>query len=55
MRFTPKRGLFRIGIAIAATLSGLLLAESFLLGVTCIIFCAGWLVYWLIGGFFDTD
>ncbi|MBN1392765.1 MAG: hypothetical protein JW947_08195 [Sedimentisphaerales bacterium] len=55
MKFTPKKGLFRMGIATAAILAGLLLAESFLLGVVCIIFCACWLVCWLIGGFFDIE
>ncbi|MDD5326183.1 MAG: hypothetical protein PHY02_00010 [Phycisphaerae bacterium] len=53
MKFTLKRGLFRLATAIVVVAACLPIAEEFVLGIMCILACAGWLVFWIAGGFFD--
>ncbi len=55
MKFTPKRGLFRLVIAIAVIPLSLLFAKSFPCLVIYALFAIVWLICWLIEGFFDKD
>ena len=55
MKFTPRKGLFRLAIVAAGVLIGLPFAESFSFLVACALLAIGWALYWLIGGFFDID
>ncbi|MBN1391793.1 MAG: hypothetical protein JW947_03210 [Sedimentisphaerales bacterium] len=55
MRFTPKRGLFRLVTAAVVLLVTVPIVDYFLFNVMGIIFCTLWLVCWLIGGFIDME
>jgi hypothetical protein len=55
MKFTLKRGLFRLVVAAITVAFSLLFAESFSFTVVCTVLVTGLVLYWLIGGFFDTD
>jgi len=55
MKFTPKRGIFRLIIAIAVIMAGLPLAKSYPYFIIYLLFTTIWLLFWLLGGFFDTD
>jgi hypothetical protein len=55
MKFTPKKGVLRLGMVAVGILLGLPFAESFTFIVVCALVCIGWVLYELIGGFFDVD
>jgi hypothetical protein len=55
MKFTPKRGLFRMVVAAMIIAMSLLFAKSFPCLAVYALFAIVWLLCWLIGGFFDTD
>ncbi|MDD5326550.1 MAG: hypothetical protein PHY02_01900 [Phycisphaerae bacterium] len=53
MKFTLKRGLFRLATAIVVVAACLPIAEDITFSIMCILACAGWLVFWIVGGFID--
>ncbi len=55
MKVTLKRGVFRLVMASVVIIVSLPIAKSVEFHVLCIVFCIGWLLYWLIGGFFDME
>ncbi|NIP24956.1 MAG: hypothetical protein GWN67_11705 [Phycisphaerae bacterium] len=56
MKFTFMKGLSRLLMVAGGVLIGLpFAAKSFSLLVVCALLSIGWLLYWLIGGFFDMD
>jgi O-antigen/teichoic acid export membrane protein len=55
MKFTPKKGVLRLVMVAVGILLGLPFAESFTFIVVCALVCIGWVLYELIGGFFDVD
>jgi hypothetical protein len=55
MKITIKKGLLRIVISFAGALIGLPFAKFFCFQAVCVLLIIGWLLYWLIGGFFDMD
>ncbi|MFA5239087.1 MAG: hypothetical protein WC476_05175 [Phycisphaerae bacterium] len=55
MKFTPKRGLFRLITAAVVIAACLPIADEIVFSVMCILVCAGWLVFWIVGGFFDME
>jgi hypothetical protein len=55
MKFTIKKGLIHLVIAAVIILVSLPIANSVEFHVLCILFCIGWLVCWVIGGFFNMD
>jgi hypothetical protein len=55
MKVTIKKGLLRIIMAFAGALIGLPFAKSFSFLTVCTLLIIGWLLYWLIGGFFNMD
>jgi len=55
MKVTLRKGLFRLVTVGAGVLIGLPFARSFSFLVVCALLCVGWVLYWLIGGFFDME
>lgn len=55
MRFTPRKGLIRLVVAVMIIAVSLLFAKSFPFLVIYALLAIGWAIYWLIGGFFDVD
>jgi hypothetical protein len=55
MKFTPVKGLIRLVMVAAGVLTGLPFAKSFSFLVVCALLAMGWVIYWLVGGFFDVD
>jgi len=55
MKFTAKKGMLRLAMVAVGILIGLPFAKSFSFLVVCALLCIGWVLYWLIGGFFDMD
>ena len=55
VKFTFKKGLSRLLMVTGGVLIGLLFAKSFSFLVVCALLSIGWVLYWLIGGFFDID
>jgi hypothetical protein len=55
MKFTPKKGVLRLAVTAVGVSIGLPFVKSFSFLVGCALLGAGWVVYWLIGGFFDVD
>jgi hypothetical protein len=55
MKFTPVKGLIRLVMASVGVLIGLPFARSFSFLVICALLAMGWVLYWLVGGFFDID
>jgi hypothetical protein len=53
MKFTPRKGLFRLAVAALIIAMSLLLTKSFPFLVIYALFYTGWAICWLIGGFFD--
>ena len=55
MKATYKKGLLRLAIVGVGVLIGLPFAKSFSFLVICALLAIGWVIYWLIGGFFNID
>jgi len=55
MKFTPVKGLIRLVMVAAGVLMGLPFAKSFSFLAVCALLAMGWVIYWLVGGFFDVD
>ena len=55
MKATYKKGLLRLAIVGVGVLIGLPFAERFSFLVICALLAIGWVLYWLIGGFFGVD
>jgi hypothetical protein len=55
MKFTPTKGLVRLVMVTAGVLVGWPLTKSFTFFVACGLLCTGWVIYWLVAGFFDVD
>ncbi|MDD5326660.1 MAG: hypothetical protein PHY02_02470 [Phycisphaerae bacterium] len=53
MKFTLKRGLFRLTLAIVVVAACLPIAEDITFSIMCILCCVGWLIYWIVGWFID--
>ena len=55
MKLTPIKGLVRLVMVAMGVLIGLPFAKSFSFLVICALLAMGWVLYWLVGGFFDCD
>ncbi len=55
MKVTIRKGLSRLLFVTGGGLIGLQFAKSFSFLVVCALLSIGWVLYWLIGGFFDVD
>jgi hypothetical protein len=55
MKFTPARGLFRLLMVAVVALVCLPAAKDIALQAICTLFLVGWLLCWIIGGFFDME
>ena len=55
VKATYKKGLLRLAVVGVGVLIGLPFAKRFSFLVVCALLAIGWVVYWLIGGFFGID
>jgi hypothetical protein len=55
VKVTYKKGLVRLAIFMSVFGSGWALIDYFVCRLIMIVIVVGWVIYWLIGGFFDID